>query len=77
MQTPGLIADPRVRGMSTAPSIEHFTDVTLQRSDQNEVSIALVPRDHPLIPPPRLEAEASGLLDRLLNVFTEDVRFVP
>lgn len=44
-----------------------------RRSDQNEVSIALVPRDHPLIPPPRLEPEASGLLDRLLNVFNEDV----
>lgn len=77
VQTPGVIADPRVRSMSTAPSIEYFTDATLQRSDQNEVSIALVPRDHPLIPPPRLEPEASGLLDRLLNVFSEDVRFVP
>ena len=47
----------------------------LQRPDQNEVSIALVPRDHPLIPPPRLEPEASGLLDRLLNVFNEDIRY--
>lgn len=44
-----------------------------RRPDQNEVSIALVPRDHPLIPPPRLEPEASGLLDRLLNVFNEDI----
>ncbi|CAF9909350.1 MAG: hypothetical protein ALECFALPRED_005526 [Alectoria fallacina] len=44
-----------------------------RRPDQNDVSIALVPRDHPLIPPPRLEPEASGLLDRLLNVFNEDV----
>ncbi|KAL9100605.1 MAG: hypothetical protein Q9163_004042 [Psora crenata] len=43
-----------------------------RRSEQNETSIALVPRDHPLIPPPRLEPEASGLLDRLLNVFHED-----
>lgn len=77
VQTPGVIADPRVRGMSTAPSIGYSTDATLQRPDQNEVSIALVPRDHPLIPPPRLEPEASGLLDRLLNVFSEDVRFVP
>lgn len=43
-----------------------------RRSDQNEVSLALVPRDHPLIPPSRLEPEALGLLDRLLNVFHEE-----
>ncbi|KAL8842699.1 MAG: hypothetical protein Q9170_000355 [Blastenia crenularia] len=43
-----------------------------RRSEQNEVSLALVPRDHPLIPPSRLEPEALGLLDRLLNVFEEE-----
>ncbi|KAI9871477.1 MAG: hypothetical protein M1830_002877 [Pleopsidium flavum] len=43
-----------------------------RRPDQNETSLALVPRDHPLIPPRNLEAEASGLLDRLLNIFQED-----
>ncbi|KAL8643173.1 MAG: hypothetical protein Q9228_000235 [Teloschistes exilis] len=43
-----------------------------RRSEQNEVSLALVPRDHPLIPPSRLEPEALGLLDRLLNVFHEE-----
>ncbi|KAL6720739.1 hypothetical protein ACLMJK_002664 [Lecanora helva] len=43
-----------------------------RRPEQNETSIALVPRNHPLIPPPSLEPEASGLLDRLLNVFSED-----
>ena len=77
VQTPGVISDPRVSDSPTAPSGEHSTDVDPQRPDQNEVSIALVPRDHPLIPPPRLEPEASGLLDRLLNVFNEDVGYVP
>ncbi|KAL8730259.1 MAG: hypothetical protein Q9181_004726 [Wetmoreana brouardii] len=43
-----------------------------RRSEYNEISLALVPRDHPLIPPSRLEPEALGLLDRLLNVFHED-----
>lgn len=43
-----------------------------RRPEQNEISLALVPRDHPLIPPPNLEPEASGLLDRMLNVFHED-----
>ncbi|KAJ8612952.1 hypothetical protein MRB53_037160 [Persea americana] len=37
----------------------------------NELSLSLVPRDHPLIPPPNLEAEAFGLLDRLLTLFQE------
>ncbi|KAL8791036.1 MAG: hypothetical protein Q9213_000243 [Squamulea squamosa] len=43
-----------------------------RRPEQNEVSLALVTRDHPLIPPSRLEPEALGLLDRLLNVFHEE-----
>ncbi|KAF2099355.1 hypothetical protein NA57DRAFT_38555 [Rhizodiscina lignyota] len=43
-----------------------------RRPDQNEISLALVPRDHPLIPPPNLEAEASGLLDRLLSILQEN-----
>ena len=75
VQTPGVIADPRVRDISAAPCKEPSVNAVLQRPDQNEVSIALVPRDHPLIPPPRLEPEASGLLDRLLNVFNEDIRY--
>lgn len=47
-----------------------------QRPEQNETSISLVPRNHPLIPPPSLEPEASGLLDRLLNVFSEENRYL-
>ncbi|KAJ9628275.1 hypothetical protein H2204_009392 [Knufia peltigerae] len=43
-----------------------------RRPDQNEVSIALVPRTHPFLQLPNLEAEASGLLDRLLGVFLEN-----
>lgn len=43
-----------------------------RRPDQNEVSLALVPREHPTIPPANLEAEASGLLDRLLYVLQEN-----
>ncbi|KAI9846489.1 MAG: hypothetical protein M1837_003909 [Sclerophora amabilis] len=42
-----------------------------RRPEQNEISLAIVPRNHPLIPPPNLEAESSGLLDRMLNVFQE------
>ncbi|KIW22939.1 uncharacterized protein PV07_11182 [Cladophialophora immunda] len=42
-----------------------------RRPEQNEISMALVPRTHPVLQPPNLEAEASGLLDRLLSVFQE------
>ncbi|KAI9719190.1 MAG: hypothetical protein M1828_006283 [Chrysothrix sp. TS-e1954] len=42
-----------------------------RRSEENEASLALVPPDHPLIPTSRLQAEALGLLDRLLNVFQD------
>ncbi|GLI80615.1 hypothetical protein PoHVEF18_008970 [Penicillium ochrochloron] len=43
-----------------------------RRPDQNETSLAVVPRNHPLLAIPHLEAEASGLLDRLLGVFQEE-----
>jgi hypothetical protein len=47
-----------------------------QRGDPLEVSLTMVPQNHPLIPPRNLEAEASGLLDRMLGVFQENIRSV-
>ncbi|KAB8071502.1 hypothetical protein BDV29DRAFT_179162 [Aspergillus leporis] len=43
-----------------------------RRPEQNETSLAIVPRNHSLLSLPNLEAEASGLLDRMLSVFQED-----
>lgn len=43
-----------------------------RRPEQNEISLALVPKDHPTTPPTNLEAEASGLLDRLLGVLQDN-----
>lgn len=43
-----------------------------RRPDKNETSLAIVPRGHAVLSLPNLEAEASGLLDRLLAVFQED-----
>lgn len=74
VQTPGVVADPRVRAHWS--QIHGVLLTELQRPEQNEVSLALVPREHPLIPPSRLEPEALGLLDRLLNVFHEETRYV-
>lgn len=43
-----------------------------RRPEHNEISLAIVPRDHTVIPPANLEAEASGLLDRLLSVLQDN-----
>ncbi len=37
--------------------------------ESEEISLSLAPSDHPLIEAPKLEAEAKGLLDRMLNIF--------
>jgi symplekin len=44
-----------------------------RRGEQNEISLALVPREHKVLAPSILEAEASGLLDRLLGVLQENI----
>jgi len=70
VQTPGVV-DPRVssKGLSgTTPS--HAS----QRPDHSDISLAIVPRDHPLIPYVSLEAEGHGLLDRLLDIIHGDHR---
>ncbi|EOA88885.1 hypothetical protein ACJQWK_05950 [Exserohilum turcicum] len=43
-----------------------------RRVDHNDISLSLVPRDHPLIPYASLEAEGHGLLDRLLDIIHGD-----
>ncbi|RAH70829.1 RNA-processing protein PTA1 [Aspergillus aculeatinus CBS 121060] len=43
-----------------------------RRPDQNETSLAIVSRNHPVLSLPNLEAEASGLLDRLLSALQEE-----
>ncbi|KAF1942610.1 hypothetical protein EJ02DRAFT_375338 [Clathrospora elynae] len=43
-----------------------------RRPDHNDVSLTLVPRDHPLMPYASLEAEGHGLLDRLLDIIHGD-----
>jgi symplekin len=72
VQTPGLVADPRVD--TTFPSDNQRFLYLSQRPEQNDISLALVPRDHPLIPYANLEAEAHGLLDRLLDIIHGDHR---
>lgn len=72
VQTPGLISDPRVCSINLYPRI---VANLFQRPEQNETSLAIVPRNHSILAIPNLEAEASGLLDRLLGVFQEEVRY--
>jgi symplekin len=70
VQTPGVV-DPRV--CITRPS-HVYASYLSQRPDHNDISLALVPRDHPLIPYATLEAEGHGLLDRLLDIIHGDHR---
>lgn len=71
VQTPG-VTDPRVNTALT-PTHARNTHVS-QRPDHNDISLTLVPRDHPLIPYASLEAEGHGLLDRLLGIIHGDHR---
>lgn len=75
VETPGMIADPRVSSIGRQHGLTQDTD-NEQRAESNETSIALVPRNHPLLSLPNLEAEASGLLDRLLSVFHDNTMCV-
>ncbi|KAI5301104.1 hypothetical protein KEM56_001962, partial [Ascosphaera pollenicola] len=43
-----------------------------RRPEQNETSLAIVPRNHPVLQLSSLQAESSGLLDRLLDIFYEN-----
>ncbi|KAL2862117.1 hypothetical protein BJX68DRAFT_223961 [Aspergillus pseudodeflectus] len=43
-----------------------------RRPEHNETSLAIVPRNHSILSLPSLEAESSGLLDRILSIFQED-----
>ena len=71
VQTPGVV-DPRVSTLSLLKYMTH--PYTSQRPDHSDISLALVPRDHPLIPYVSLEAEGHGLLDRLLDIIHGDHR---
>lgn len=70
IQSHGTIADPRV----CVNRCQGGVVLTFQRPDQNETSLAIVPRKHAVLSLPNLEAEASGLLDRLLSIFHEEPR---
>jgi symplekin len=71
VQTPGMV-DPRVCNMPV--HILPYHAYILQRPDHSDISLALVPRDHPIIPYASLEAEGHGLLDRLLDIIHGDHR---
>jgi symplekin len=69
VQTPGIV-DPRV--CTTHPLTRIHSAYAIQRPDGSDISLALVPRDHPVIPYASLEAEGHGLLDRLLDIIHGD-----
>lgn len=74
VQTAGPDADPKVRNFS-ALTMTRWLTCALQRGNLVEVSLTMVPQNHALLAPRNLEAEASGLLDRMLGVFQENLRY--
>lgn len=72
VQTPGIV-DPRVR-VNKLPHTDSMLNYISQRPDGSDISLALVPRDHPVISYSSLEAEGHGLLDRLLDIIHGDHR---
>jgi hypothetical protein len=74
----GFGADTRHRRpqgtYSSSPRIHKQRAYASQRPDHSDISLALVPRDHPVIPYASLEAEGHGLLDRLLDIIHGDHR---
>ena len=71
VQTPAVM-DPRVDITLYTTHVQ--SSHAAQRPDHSDISLALVPRDHPLIPYASLEAEGHGLLDRLLDIIHGDHR---
>lgn len=71
VQSPGVV-DPRVNTTPFSTYIQ--SSHVLQRPNPNDISLTLVPRDHPLVPYVALEAEGHGLLDRLLDIIHGDHR---
>ena len=51
-----------------------LTLVMAQLMDRSETSLVSVPANHPLLSLPSLDAEAQGLLDRLLSILPEETR---
>ncbi len=50
--------------------------LTLKQLNGLDVSLAMIPPNHPLLNPQFLEAEAAGLLDRMLGVLQDNSRCV-
>jgi symplekin len=71
VQTPGVV-DPRVHLLPSR--LNRPRAYATQRPDHTDTSLALVPRDHPVLQYLSLEAEGHGLLDRLLDIIHGDHR---
>lgn len=61
-------------GMATVTGrVVKFADRS-QLVDRSETNLSSVPANHPLLSLPSLDAEAQGLLDRLLSILQEERR---
>lgn len=71
--TSSVNPEPRVRDLSLVDD-RLITDLSLQRGDPLDISRNMVPPNHPALDGDQLEAEASGLLDRMLSALENEGR---
>lgn len=71
--TSSVNPEPRVRDPSIV-ACQATTDSLLQRGDPLDISRNMVPPSHPALDGDQLEAEASGLLDRMLSILENENR---
>ncbi|KAH8158946.1 hypothetical protein CIB48_g9302 [Xylaria polymorpha] len=69
--TSSVNPEPRVRDLSLVDD-RLITDLSLQRGDPLDISRNMVPPNHPALDGDQLEAEASGLLDRMLSALENE-----
>lgn len=62
-----LEGSPSQTGMNTNLTVQYMG---------LDVSLSMIPPNHPLLDPRLLEAEGAGLLDKMLTVLQENSRYV-
>lgn len=77
-QMPSVNTEPRVRFFQIRlPGVSCGRLTHLQKNDPLDISLALIPSGHSALDKHSLEAEASGLLDRMLGVLQDSSRYGP
>lgn len=58
------------------PRFCDLTDASRPQYNGLDISLNMIPPNHPILDPRQLEAEATGLLDRMLGILQDNSRLV-